>query len=314
MSEKLEVLNKEELKNLCKSGQLQTQGDVNAIVKQITGQVLEAVLRGELDAHLGYEKYDREKKSTPNSRNGTSSKRVKTTVGELPLNIPRDRQSEFEPALIKKGDRELAFFEDHIITLYSKGVSTRDVAAIVEELYGYSISAEKVSQITDRLNESRSKWHNRPLDAVYPVVFLDGLFSKVRVEGRVRNVCVYAIIGVKLDGTKDVLGFWVDSEPESAKYWLTVLNELRNRGVEHILVFCSDNLAGISDAMSACFPDAEIQKCVVHQIRNSLKYVSYKERKEVSSDLKSIYKAATESEPALPWKSSKRNGALNTLT
>ncbi len=299
MTEKTEVLNKAELKKLFSSGQLRTQEDVSALVKDLTGQVLEAVLRGELDAHLGYEKYDRKEKATENSRNGTSDKRVKTNVGELPLKIPRDRLNEFDPALIKKGDRELAFFEDHIISLYARGMSTRDITGIVKELYNYEISAETVSKITDRIHEHSSEWHSRPLEAVYPVVFLDGFFAKVRVEGSVRKICVYVIIGIKLDGTKDCLGFWVDSQAESARYWLNVLNELKNRGVEDILIFCCDNLTGISGAISSCFPNAEIQKCVVHQIRNSLKYVSYKERKELSTDLKSIYKAATESEGIL---------------
>ncbi len=191
MEETINVLNKEELKKLFVNGQLKTQEDVSSLVRDLTGQVLETVLRGELDAHLGYQKYDRKNKSGPNSRNGTSGKKVKTKVGELPLNIPRDRLNEFDPALIKKGDRELAFFEDHVIALYAKGMSTRDITGIVKELYNYEISAEKVSKITDRIHEDSSQWHNRPLEAVYTVVFLDGLFAKVRVEGSVRSVSAY---------------------------------------------------------------------------------------------------------------------------
>lgn len=296
MLEKRELLNESELLKMFSSGQLRSQEDLGALIKTLTGQVLETVLKGELDAHLGYAKYDRKNKSTPNSRNGTSAKRVKTQVGELAVNIPRDRYNEFSPALIKKGDRELAFFEDHIIALYARGMSTRDIGAIIQELYNYEISPETVSKITERVHEESMHWHSRPLERLYPGVFLDGFFAKVRVEGSVREVCVYVIIGIKLDGTKDCLGFWVDSQGESSRYWLNVLNELRNRGVEDILIFCVDNLSGISEAISACFPKAEIQKCVVHQIRNSLKHVSYKDRKELSTDLKSIYKAATESE------------------
>lgn len=296
MTGKPELLNKEEVLKMFSRGQLQTQSDVSILIKEITGEVLEAVLKGELDAHLGYERYDRKAKKTTNSRNGTSGKKVKTQVGELALKIPRDRENEFEPALIKKGDRELSFFEDHILALYGKGMSTRDITGIIKELYNYEISAETVSKIVERVKEESEGWHSRPLESVYAVVFLDGFFSKVRVEGSVSKVCVYVLIGIKLDGTKECLGFWIDSQGESSKYWLNVLNELKNRGVGDVLIFCSDNLAGISEAISACYPKAEIQKCVVHQIRNSLKYVSYKERKELSEDLKGIYKAATETE------------------
>ncbi len=296
MAEKGILLNKTELKEMMKAGKLLSQGDVNGLVQDLTGQILETVLSGELDAHLGYDKYDRQEKATKNSRNGTSRKRIKTKTGELHLNVPRDRLNEFEPGLIKKGERELAFFEDYVISLYTKGMSTRDIADIVKSLYNYEISAETVSKITDRVHEDSAAWHSRPLEAAYAVVFLDGLFAKVRIEGSVRKVCVYVIIGIKLDGTKDCLGFWLDGQTESARYWLTVLNELRNRGVEDVLIFCSDNLTGLSDAISSCFPNAEIQKCIVHQIRNSLKYVSYKDRKELATDLKSIYKASTETE------------------
>ena len=296
MTEKRKLLNESDLLNLFTSGELRSQEDVSDLLKSLTSQVLETVLKGELDSHLGYKKYDRSKKETSNSRNGTSAKRVKTQSGELSINVPRDRENEFSPLLIKKGDRELTFFEDHVLALYAKGLSTRDISEIIKELYGYEISAESVSKITDRIHEDRIHWHNRCLEPVYGVVFLDGFFSKVRVEGRVRSVCVYVIIGIRLDGKKDCLGFWVEGKSESAKYWSDILNELRNRGVEEILIFCADNLSGISEAISSCFPHAEIQKCVVHQIRNSMKYVSYKDRKELSGDLKNIYNAVTESE------------------
>lgn len=294
-----EVLNKEEILKRYESGELRTQGDVNNLVKQMVGEVLETILKGELDAHLGYKRYDREgrkAKETSNSRNGGFKKKVKSQVGELSVKIPRDRENGYSPALIKKGSRELSFFEDHILALYSKGMSTRDITGIIQELYNYEISAETVSKIVERVKGESAAWQSRPLESVYAVVFLDGFFSKVRVEGSVINVCVYVLIGIKLDGTKDCLGFWVESQGESSKYWLSVLNEIKNRGVENVLIFSCDNLAGISEAIMACYPKAEIQKCVVHQIRNSLKYVSYKERKELSEDLKGIYKAATETE------------------
>jgi transposase-like protein len=299
MSEKNELLNEEELLKMYKRGQLRTQEDVNVLMRNVLGKAVGAVLKGELDAHLGYEKYDRKRKKTANSRNGTSSKRVKTQMGEMAVQIPRDREGEFEPALIKKGERELAFFGDHILTLYAKGVSTRDITEIIKELYNYEISAETVSKIVSRVEEESEAWHSRPLEAVYAAVFSDGLFAKVRVEGSIKTVCVHIIIGIRLDGKKECLGFWVNTEGESARYWLKVFNDLRNRGVERILIFCTDNLAGISEAILACFPEAQIQKCIVHQIRSSTKYVSHKDRKELSGDLKGIYKAATEAEATL---------------
>jgi len=299
MSDKNELLNEEELLRLYRSGQLTTQEDVKVLMRNILGKAVGTVLKGELDAHLGYEKYDRKRKKTANSRNGTSSKRVKTQMGEMEVQIPRDREGEFEPVLIKKGDRELAFFGDHILMLYAKGVSTRDITEVIKELYNYEISAETVSKIVSRVQGESDAWHSRPLEAVYMMVFSDGLFAKVRVEGSIKTVCVHVIIGIRSDGTKDCLGFWINTEGESARYWLKVFNDLRNRGVERILIYCTDNLAGISEAILANFPEAQIQKCVVHQIRNSTKYVSYNERKELSEDLKGIYKAATEAEAIL---------------
>lgn len=296
MTVKEEILNKDAVMAQFKSGKLRTQEDVGVLLKNLMGEILETVLKGELDAQLGYKKYDHCEKETTNRRNGSSGKKVKTNVGELPVKIPRDRENEFTPVLIKPGDRELSFFEDHVLSLYSKGMSTRDITEIIYELYNYEISAETVSKITDRVVAESMKWHERHLEPVYPIVFLDGFFCNVRVEGQVRKVCVYVIIGINLYGVKECLGFWTDGNEESSKYWLTVLDEIRNRGVKDILFFCSDNLIGISEAISACFPKALIQKCVVHQIRNSLKYVSERDRKELSGDLKSIYKAPSESD------------------
>lgn len=299
MADNKMILNEEAVNMLISSGKLRTQSDVGSLIKQMTGQILESILKGELDSHLGYKKYNRKNKETKNSRNGASMKRVKTQSGELALQIPRDRNNEFVPQLIPKGERELAFFEDNVLALYGKGMSTRDITGIIKELYGYEISAETVSKITDRIQEESALWHSRMLEPIYLAAFLDGFHAKVRVESIVRNVCVYIIIGVKLDGAKECLGFWVDSESESSKYWLSVLSEIKNRGVEHILIFCSDNLSGISSAMSACYPESKIQKCLVHQIRNSFRYVSYKDRKVLGEDLKVIYKASTESEGLL---------------
>lgn len=291
-----EILNKDALMTQFKSGELRTQEDVENLVKKIMGKILETVLKGELDAHLGYERYDHCKKGTTNRRNGSSSKKVRTNVGKIEVKVARDRENEFTPVLIKPGERELSFFSDQVLSLYSKGMSTRDITGIIHEIYDYDISAETVSKITDRVIAESMKWHERPLEPVYANVFLDGFFCNVRVEGHVRKVCVYVMIGINLYGVKECLGFWTNGSEESAKYWLTVLNEIKNRGVKDILFFCSDNLSGISEAISACFPKALIQKCVVHQIRNSLKYVSDRDRKELSGDLKSIYKAASESD------------------
>jgi len=257
--------------------------------------VIETLLEEELTDHLGFEKHDQKAKVIDNSRNGFTPKSVNSKFGEIGLNVPRDRKSEFEPQVVKKRKRDISGLEEKIISMYAKGMTTRDIQSHIKDLYNYEISPETVSSITDKVLERAREWQNRPLEPIYTIVYMDAVFLKMRTEGHVRNVAVYTIIGINLDGIKECLGLWV-CETESAKYWLSVLNELKNRGLEDVLIFSVDNLTGISEAIEAVFPKAEVQKCIVHQIRNSLRYVSWKERKAVATDLKSIYQAATEEE------------------
>jgi transposase-like protein len=289
------MFKREELKKILKEKKIKSLDDFNDFMREISKEVLESLFDGELTDFLGYEKYDHKSKGVDNSRNGYTKKEVKSKFGAIGLEVPRDRRSEFEPAVVKKRQRDISGLEEKIISMYAKGMSTRDIQAHIEDIYGYELSAEAVSTITDKVLEGAKEWQARPLKEIYSIVFMDAIFMKMRSEGHVRNVAIYAIVGIDLEGNKEVFGLWI-SETESAKFWLTVLNELKNRGIQDILIFSVDGLTGISDAIGSVFPQAEIQRCVVHQIRNSLRYVSWKERKAVARDLKSIYKAATEKE------------------
>lgn len=289
------ALDKKELKKLLKEKGVKSLDDFNALMSEISKEVVESLLEGELTDHLGFEKYDHEAKAIDNSRNGFSSKTVNSRFGEIDLKVPRDRKSEFEPMVVKKRQRDISGMEDKIIAMYARGMTTRDIQSHVKEIYGYEISPETISTITDKVLDRAREWQNRPLEAIYGIVFMDAIFLKMRAEGHVRNIAVYNIIGINLEGKKECLGLWL-GDTESSKYWLTVLNELRNRGLEDVLIFAVDNLKGISEAIRAVFPKAEIQKCVVHQIRNSLRHVPWRDRKQMAQDLKSIYKANTEKE------------------
>jgi transposase-like protein len=289
------MLEKGELKKLLKEKNIKSLDDFNAFMRDISKEVLETLFDGEMSEFLGYEKYDHKAKETENSRNGHSQKQVKSKFGAIDLEVPRDRKSDFEPAVVKKRQRDISGLEEKIISMYAKGMTTRDIQAHIDDIYGYELSPETISNITDKVLEKAKEWQGRPLKGLYSIVFMDAMFLKMRTEGHVRNVAVYAVVGIDLEGKKEVLGLWI-ADTESSKFWLTVLNEVKNRGVEDILIFSVDGLTGISDAIRAVYPQAEIQRCVVHQIRNSLKYVSWKERKVVARDLKSVYKAATEKE------------------
>jgi len=291
-------LKREELRKLLKAKGVKTLDDVNLFMSEISKDVVETLLEGELTNHLGFEKYDHDAKTFKNSRNGYSSKKVKVENGEVDLKIPRDREAKFEPQIVKKYQKDISGMEDKIIAMYARGMSTRDIQSHIEEIYNYSLSAEKVSNITDAVLVKAKEWQFRPLEEIYAVVFIDATFLKMRKDGVVRKVAVYNVIGINMDGRKECLGIWI-YDSESSKYWLTVLNELKNRGVEDILIFCVDNLRGISEAIETVYQKSEIQKCIVHQIRNSLKYVSYKDRKSLANDLKSIYKASSEKEGSL---------------
>jgi transposase-like protein len=286
-------LDKKELKDYLKNNPVKSKLELNDLLKQLNKQVIEAMLDGELTHELGYEQNDKSEKETDNRRNGHTSKKVKTSTGEIEVSIPRDRKSEFEPVIVKKNQNDISGFDDKIISMYALGLTTRDIQKYVLEIYGYEISAEQVSVITNKVLEKVKEWQNRPLADLYPIVFLDAMVLKIRKDGIVRNSAVYGIIGITIDGIKECLGLWI-GESESAKFWLYVLNEIKNRGVKDILIFSVDNLSGISEAIKTVFPSTEIQKCIVHQIRNSLAFVSWKERKEAAGDLKNIYRASTE--------------------
>ena len=289
----VDYTDKESLKQFLKESDIRDPVQLNMLFRQITGVLLEELLESERDEHLGYSRDEGRSKQTANSRNGYSPKTVRSNQGELELKIPRDRQGEYEPQAVKKHQRDISEIADKIISMYSKGMTVRDIQSHLEDMYDASISAQTISNITDRILPQVEEWRNRQLESVYAIVYIDGHRYKVRTDGRVQDRTVYAVLGIDLSGQKDLLGLWV-SENEKAKYWLQVLTDLKNRGVKDILIVTSDDLPGIQDAISAVYPDAEYQGCVVHVIRNSLKYVSYQDRKEFSQSLKSVYKAPTE--------------------
>jgi transposase-like protein len=287
------ILTEDQIKELIKEKNLKTAADVQDVLKEMFGETLQKMLEAELDNELGYSKYDYRNKNTDNSRNGHSKKRVRTKLGDVELDVPRDRNSEFEPVAVKKHQKDVSGIEDQVISMYAKGMTVRDIQAHLQSIYGIDASPTLISNITDKIVPVIREWQNRPLQEIYTMVFLDAIHYKVRQDGQVINKAAYMVIGIDLDGQKDVLGIWI-GENESAKFWLKVLNELKNRGIKDILIISVDNLSGISEAITACFPQTQIQKCIVHQIRNSTKYVSYKDLKQFTSDLKPIYRAATE--------------------
>lgn len=287
-------LSKEQLAELIEKYDVVTADDLAFALKDLFSTALEEMLEAELDTQLGYEKHSKTVKSTRNRRNGKSKKTVRSSeFGEVELSIPRDRNSEFEPQVVEKNQTSLPKIEDRIIFLYAKGLSTRDIQEHLEELYGINVSPTLISNVTNKLLPTIQEWQSRPLEAVYPIVFLDAIHYKVRHEGQVINKAAYVVLGVNLEGKKDILGIWI-GENETSKFWLLVLGELKNRGVQDILIACTDNLTGFSEAILAVFPKTEIQKCIIHQIRNSTRYVGYKDLKQVTAALKLIYTAPTE--------------------
>ena len=267
---------------------------VQELFKELVGSVLENGLEGELDAELGYSKYDYRNKETDNSRNGHSEKTVRSSFGELELAVPRDRKGEFEPQMVKKHQTSLSGdIEEKILSMYAKGMSTSDIETHIREIYGLLVSDSTVSRVTDKILPVVKEWQQRPLENVYAVVFLDAIHFHVRSEGQIIKKAVYIAIGVQMDGIRDVLGMWV-GENESAKFWLSILNGLRNRGVADILIACVDGLTGFTNAIEAVFPQTEIQQCIIHQIRNTTRFVSYKDIKALMADLKRVYGAVDE--------------------
>lgn len=261
-------------------------------VQELLRQAVESILKGEQSEHLGYEPYKKGSKAPSNSRNGYSKKRVKTASGPLEIAIPRDRDGEFEPQFIQKYQTIDPDLERQITGMYARGMSTRDIQAQLEEFYGTEVSPTFISRVTDQLLDGIKEWQSRPLDDVYPVVFMDAIHYKIRQDGKVISKAAYTCLGINLDGCVDVLGIWL-SEKEGAHFWLSVMTELRNRGVNDILIACVDGLKGFPEAIASAFPHAQVQLCVVHQIRNSLRYVASKHQKEFIADLKPVYRADT---------------------
>ena len=282
------------IRELLDMSNITSMDDIQNLFKETIAEFMEDGLETELDDELGYSRYDYCNKNTENSRNGHSSKTLRTSFGDVEVAVPRDRQGEFEPQLLKKNQTSISQdIEEKILSMYAKGMTTGDIEAHIQDIYGVDVSDTTVSRITDKILQVAKEWQQRPLEAVYAVVFLDAIHYHVRSEGHIVKKAVYIAIGIDLDGHKDVLGMWV-GENESAKYWATVLNSLRNRGIEDIFIACTDNLCGFSTAIEAVFPKTEIQNCIIHQIRNSSKYVSYKDLKALMADLKAVYAAVDE--------------------
>lgn len=267
---------------------------VQDLFKEMVSTVLENGLEAELDEELGYSKYDYRNKQTDNSRNGYSEKTIKTSFGDMEISVPRDRKGDFDPQLIKKQQTTLSGdIEEKILSMYAKGMTTSDIESHIREIYGIDVSDSTISRVTDKILPVVRDWQSRPLESIYAVVFMDAIHFHVRSEGQIVKKAVYIAIGIKMDGIKDVLGMWI-GENESAKFWLSVMNGMRNRGVEDILIACVDGLTGFTSAIEAVFPKTEIQQCIIHQIRNTTRFVSYKDIKILMADLKKIYAAVDE--------------------
>lgn len=282
------------IRELLELSDITSMEDIQSLFKETIAEFMEKGLDAELEDELGYSKYDYRNKETDNSRNGHSSKTLRTSFGDVEVSVPRDRKSEFEPRLLKKNQTSISQdIEEKILSMYAKGMTTGDIEAHIRDIYGIDVSDSTVSRITDKILPVAKEWQQRPLESIYAVVFLDAIHYHVRSEGQVVKKAVYIAIGINLDGRKSVLGMWV-GENESAKFWATVLNGLRNRGVEDIFIACTDNLTGFSAAIEAVFPKTEVQNCIIHQLRNSSKYVSYKDLKALMTDLKAVYGAVDE--------------------
>ena len=265
--------------------------DIEDALKDLLGGTIQEMLESEMDEHLGYQEYERS--SNPDYRNGRKTKKIRRNFGETEIEVPQDRDGSFEPKVVKKRQKDILGIEQKIISLYAKGMTTRQISETIEDIYGFEVSDGMVSDITDRLLPQIEDWQKRPLDEVYPIVFIDAVHFSVRDNGQIRKLAAYVILAVSMTGHKEVLSIHI-GENESAKYWLGVLNELKNRGVKDVLVICADGLTGMKEAVSAAFPQTELQRCIVHQVRNTLKYVGEKNKKEFANDLKTIYHAPSE--------------------
>lgn len=278
----MSIIPKDQLRKLLKEHKVKDAKDIQEVLKKLFGDALAEMLEAELENELGYSKYDYKKKKT-----------CRSDYGKLDIDVPRDREGQFEPKIVKKNQTDISSIEDQVLSMYAKGMTTRDIKTHLYDLYGIDSSPELISRITDKILPLISEWQARPLSTVYAILFMDAIHYKVRHEGRVVTKAAYTAIGVDLEGVKDVLGIWI-GENESAKFWLSVINEIKNRGIKDILIVSVDNLSGFSDAIKAVYPETEIQKCILHQIRNSTRFISYKDIKAFTADLKKIYKAVNE--------------------
>lgn len=270
---------------------IETAEDIQEALKDLLGGTIKGMMEAEMDDHLGYEKHERS--DSDNARNGTKTKRVRSNYGEFEIEVPQDRQSTFEPKVVAKRQKDISQIDQKIISMYARGMTTRQISDQIEEIYGFECSESFISDVTDKILQEVDDWQNRPLDAVYPIMFIDAVHFSVREDHQIRKLAAYVILAISADGRKDVISLQI-GENESSKYWLGVLNELKNRGVEDVMIICADGLTGIKEAIEAAFPKTEYQRCIVHQVRNTLKYVSYKDRKAYAADLKTIYLAPTE--------------------
>ena len=270
---------------------IQNAEDIQDALKDLLGGTIKSMMEAEMDDHLGYEKSERS--SNPNYRNGTKSKHVRSSYGEFDIDVPKDRKSEFEPRIVKNRQKDISGIDQKIIAMYAKGLTTRQISEQIEDIYGFEVSEGFVSDVTDKILGEIDDWQKRPLDDVYPIVFVDAVHFSVRTDNIIRKLAAYVILGISKDGCKEVISLQI-GENESSKYWLGVFNELKNRGIKDIIVLCADGLTGMKEAINTAFPETEYQRCIVHQVRNTLKHVSYKDMKNYAADLKTIYQAPTE--------------------
>ena len=289
-----EAARREKIRELLALSGVKGMEDIQQLFRETIAEFMESGLDAEMDEHLGYDRYDVQGKETDDSRNGHSRKTLRTSFGDTTIQVPRDRKGEFDPVILRKNQTSISQdVEAKILSMYAKGMSTTDIGDHIRDIYGIEVSESTVSRITDKVLPEAREWQQRPLESVYAVMFMDAIHYHVRSEGQIVKKAVYIAIGIDLSGRKDVLGMWV-GENESAKYWATVLNSLRNRGVEDVFIACTDNLTGFANAIEAVFPKADIQNCIIHQLRNSSKYVSYKDLKALMADLKKVYAAVDE--------------------
>ena len=270
---------------------IETAEDIQEALRDLLGGTIKGMMEAEMNDHLGYDSYERS--DNENYRNGTKKKRIRSNYGEFEIDVPQDRKSDFNPKVVKKRQKDISEIDQKIISMYAKGMTTRQISDQIEEIYGFECSEGFISDVTDKILQEVSDWQNRPLNRIYPIVFIDAVHFSVREDNRIKKLAAYVILGVDTDGIKDIISLQI-GENESSKYWLGVLNELKNRGVEDIMIICADGLIGIKEAIQHAFPKAEYQRCIVHQIRNTLKYVSYKDKKAFASDLKTIYLSPSE--------------------